>query len=389
MARSDRLVRTVQLYRGDDEQHVPVVSIHGGTPLTLEFDLLEREGRPLSVYFVHADRTWSADLSPSQAFETYSDDTLLDYQSSQGTDVDYVHYRYRFPNDDLQFRVSGNYVLRVTEKGKRNAVLFERAFYVTEQKGSLTTGLQSVPVRGRSRSAVRPIARYEPPPHLRANPSDYAACFVRAGHRSDTRCSERPLLMDQPRLVFELEERLAFAPTFRDYVLDVGQPRSGQRILRTDASTSPVEVYLEADHAHLDGPRLGAGLTGQTVIRQAVPNRADPSVTGEYMRVQFAFVPPNGRPFGDAVRLVGSFAGMSPSNGYEMDWNPAPKRYEVSLLLKKGRYQYFYQLSESDRSSYTHRTSGELSRHVFTTLVYYRDPARNTDRLLRVGQVTP
>ncbi|PSQ70929.1 MAG: hypothetical protein BRD31_03250 [Bacteroidetes bacterium QH_2_64_26] len=64
-------VRTVQLYRGDDERSLPVITLNSDEALTLEFDLMELQGRPLSVYFEHADRTWQRDLSPSQALESF------------------------------------------------------------------------------------------------------------------------------------------------------------------------------------------------------------------------------------------------------------------------------------------------------------------------------
>jgi len=132
LAPQDEDIRTVPLYRGENERNLPITSLQSPEPLTLEFDLMEQQGRPLSVYFVHANREWKRDLSPSQTLESYHDDRLVDYRGSQGTEVPYVHYEYRFPNDDIRFRVSGNYILRVTEQGRRDSVLFERPFLISD-----------------------------------------------------------------------------------------------------------------------------------------------------------------------------------------------------------------------------------------------------------------
>jgi hypothetical protein len=378
-------VRTVQLYRGDDERALPVVSMNGSGTLTLEFDLLRAQGRPLSVYFVHADRTWRRDLSPNRVLESYHNDQLLDYRSSSGTQVPYVHYRYDFPNDDIRFRVSGNYILRVTERGRRDSVLFERPFFVTDEAGQLQLGAEAIAVPGQRQASLRPVARFQPPSSLQGDPFGYAACFVRNGRLRHARCQDRPLLVRQPELSFELERQRAFAPTTADYALDIGDLRTGPSIERTDRSASPYRILLEPDYAQFSGQSLlDADLNGQIVVRDAVRGRADPALTAEYVETTFAFVPPNERPLTGGLVVAGSFSGMDPARGIPMEWVPGRARYEGSMLLKQGRYQYFYS-GEDARLETALRRSQARRQSTYTAFLYYRDPSEGTDRLLRVG----
>jgi len=347
---------------------------------------MEEQGRPLSVYFIHADRQWRRDLSPNQVLESYQNDRLFDYQASQGTTVPYVHYTYRFPNDDIRFRVSGNFIVRVTKRGQRDSVLFEHPFFVTDEAGQLQVGAEGIAVAGQRRRAVRPVARYSPPTALRGDPFGYAVCFVQDGRLPDARCRERPTLARQPELSFELERERAFAPTTANYTLDLSNLRSTNSIERLDRTSVPFRALLAPDYADFSGQDLGSPLNGQIVVRDAVGGRANPEVSAEYVETTFAFVPPTDGPLTGDVVVAGSFSDMDPARGVKMDWVPGQARYEGTVLLKQGRYEYFYSGSAPQLQKAVRR-SQPLTRSTYTTFVYYRDPSLGTDRLLRVGRV--
>lgn len=384
LAPQDESIRTVQLYRGDNEIALPVVERGSAESLTLEFDLMAQQGRPLSISFQHADRSWSRDLSPNQILESYHDDRLVDYRTSQGTTVPYVHYTYQFPNDDIRFRLSGNYILRVTDRSRENSVLFERPFFISDQTGRLQAGGQSFVIPGQQRRSLRPVARYQPPQDIRGTSFGYTACFVRNGRLPDTRCRDRPQLAQASGLEFELPRSRAFAPTTADYAVDLGSLRGGPSIERTDRTDVPIDVLLEPDYAQFGGGDFDASLNGQIVVGAAIRGRADPELTAEYVDATFAFVPPEEEPLAGGVTVAGSFSGMDPERGMEMQWNPTRARYEREMLLKQGRYQYFYQ-SPDDRLKQAARNAQSRLQNIYTTFLYYRDPSQGTDRLLRVG----
>ena len=388
-AGADGSIRTIQLYRGDDEGSLPVVSLNGGTALTLEFDLMKQEGRPLSVYFQHADRTWRRDLTSSQTLESFQDDRLVDYESSRGTEVPYVHYRYRFPNDDINFRISGNYVLRVTERGRRDSVLFEQPFFVAEDAGGLELRGESIVVPGQRQQSLRPIARFVPPSEIRGDPFGYTTCFVRNGRLTDTRCEERPLLIRQPELEFELSREYAYAPSTAGYELDLSTLRATSKIARVDRTQSPFRVTLDADYARFGGNQSSpTTINGQSIVRAVLDDFRDPAVQGEYVETTFAFVPSSAQPYGRPFSVAGSFSDMDPARGTKMEWAPARERYEGTVLLKQGRHQYFYSTADPAFSKQV-RENQVRARSTFTAFVYYRDDRRNTDRLLRVGGFSP
>lgn len=379
-------VRTIQLYQGEDEKSLPVTAMEEGDALTLEFDLLEEEGRPLSIYFQHADRTWRRDLSAGQALESFQDDRLVDYRPSRGTDVSYVHYQYRFPNDDIRFRISGNYVLRVTERGRRDSVLFEQPFFVTEGEGGLQLGTESFPVPGQRQPSLRPRARYKPPSEIQGDPFGHAVCFVRNGRLTDTRCKDRPLLVRQPELEFELERDQAYAPATAEYGLDLSTLRPTAQIARVERTPPPIRAILDPDYARFSDGGRGLNLNGQTVVREVLSSQSDPALTAEYVETTFAFVPSEEQPYARPPVVTGSFSGMDPARGTTMAWNARRGQYEGTVLLKQGRYQYFYSAADPAFAEQLRSTEAPLAS-TYTAFVYYRDARRNTDRLLQVGGV--
>ena len=379
LAPSDASIRTIQLYAGASERRLPVLPLRGGRQLTLEFDLMESTGRPLSVHFYHADRSWRKDLTPAEYMDSFQDDDLLTYTRSRGTVVDYTHYTYQFPNDDIRFRVSGNYILRVTEQGRRSAVLFERPFYVTESAGVVAMRVDDVPMSGQRSPSDLPSAQFTPPPDLRGVPFQYQTCFVRNGRLDTARCTDRPRLMQQPTLGFELYRDRAFRPTTADYFLDLRALRTGGAIEATDRTATPVRVQLEPDYAQFPGRMaLGDPLDGQVVVDEAVRGVGEPDVEADYARVRFSFVPPNERPLQGGLQLNGTFGEST-----RMRWRPDRGRYEGEVLLKQGLYEYYYQSNDPALQEALRRTLPP-GRDRYTAFVYYTDRTLNTDRLLAV-----
>jgi hypothetical protein len=274
--------------------------------------------------------------------------------------------------------------VRVTEQGRRDEVLFERTFFVSESVGALDVGAENVVVTGQRRPSIRPEARYAPPQALRGDPFGYNVCFVRNGRFETVRCSTRPSLARQPEMAFRVDRDAAFAPATAEYFLDLSSLRPGGQIERSDLTASPVQVLLEPDFARFAGSSLEPSLNGQIVVRDAVSGRANPEVTAEYVRTTFAFVPPGERPVRGEVGVAGSFTGMRYDADLRMSWVEARGRYEGEVLLKQGRYDYFYQSSAPELAQALQRNLPS-TRDIYTTFVYYEDPRENTDRLLSVG----
>src|SRR5690606_13806867 len=380
LAAAEHTVRSIQLYRGEEHQ-LPILSLRTNDRLTLEFDILVEDGRPLSAYFYHADRIWRRDLTPSQYLESYQHDNILDYQISTGTQVPYVHYTYRFPNENIEFLISGNYIIRVTEQGDEEAILFERAFFVTEQATALDLVTDRVLVGGYGFPFIQPIAEFVPAPGTEGGVFDYNVCFARNGRFDLARCSDRPSMMNAPLMQFYLEPETSFEPEAAPYFLDLANLRASNQIVSADFTTSPFRVELEPDYAAFGGSGLAQALDGQPIISSVLPI-GDGDVRGEYVQTRFVFVPPNERRLAGDVLVTGSFNGWRYDPANRLEWVPDNRRYEGEILLKQGHYEYRY-VSRDRRA--LQQAMPQASSQLLA-FVYYDDPSLQTDRLLAVKQ---
>lgn len=377
-------VATVQLHVTGSETEPPVIEMRGQRTLTLSFDILADQARSLSVYFYHADRSWRRDLSPAEYLDTYHRDELLDYSPSQASEVQYVHYDYEFPNSAIDFRISGNYVVRVAESGDEDAVLFERAFFVTEQAVPVNLGLDDVLVAQSNFPAVQPTALFTPLPETQANVFDYSVCFLRGGRLADIRCVSDPSLMQQPALAFYLQPQSSFAPEGGEYVLDLSVLQPGGQIAQLDVTSNPFQVVLAPDYARFGAPDFSERLYGQVVVDEAVMDVGEPDLQAEYVETHFSLVTEGDRRLAGPVYVVGAFTGWQMQESAIMTWSDVDKRYSATLLLKQGRYEYRY--TSTDASSRRELAQSiPRSGDVFVAMVYYRDVYVQTDRLLGIG----
>lgn len=376
-------VRTIQLYAGIDESKIPILIAGTGEYLTLEFDIMGLTGQPLSAYFYHADREWRRDLSPPEYMASFQRDDLLDYNSSRATEADYVHYIYRFPNAAVDFRISGNYIVRITEQGQEDAVLFERPFFVSEQSANPEMGSEQVMIGGRGFPSIVPVLQFLPPNSLTGSSFDYDVCFVRNGRFELARCTDEVDLAAQPLMRFYLQPERAFEADAANYYLDFRDLRIGGQIEEVDFGQEPVQVILEPDYASFPASGIAPVLNGQTVISgsRAV---AEHDLSSEYARVRFRFVPPDEEPLLGDLYITGSFNGWRPDPDFRLEWVPDQGRYEADLLLKQGEYEYRYY--STDRSLQDHlSTAPPRSESLYTALIYYSDLSLSTDRLIGVG----
>jgi hypothetical protein len=375
-------IRTVQIHGEGSETTFPVFQLGSGQKIRLSFDLMETAGRPLTVYFYHADREWNRDLVPAEYMDSFGRDDLTGYRTSRATTIPYIHYEYTYPNSSIDFRVSGNYIVRVTEQGMEDDVLFERPFFVAEQGVPVDMRLDNVLVAGRGYTSVQPFLSFRPP-NADTNKFDYTVCFMRNRQFEGARCADGPSLSSQPELRYFLDPRDSFAPMIADYFLDLSEIRIGGRIERTDQTVVPWRVQVEPDYMRFPGTGIAPFLNGQTRVTDVVPTGSNPDVSAEYADVQFTFVMEGGRQARGGVRMIGSFNNWMKESAVEMAWNDIDGQYEATVQLKQGQYEYRY-LTADPYVQEAMQGATPQRQSLYTSLVYFDDISAQTDRLIAV-----
>ncbi|MEQ9103950.1 MAG: DUF5103 domain-containing protein [Rhodothermales bacterium] len=382
-------VRTIQIHGSGGQNTLPVIVLGERESVRVAFDILDDslvesgEGggaRPVSVYFRHMDREWREDLSPAQYMDRFMHDTILDYRPSAGTLTPFTHYEYRFPNDAVDFTVSGNYVLRVTEQGREDQVLFERVFFVSEQAFPVDMRLDDVLNIGSRFRGIQPLVQFRPTdPGVDA--FNYDVCFTRNADFAGARCADGPSLAANPDLSFYLEPQDAFVPGGARWFLDLGDVRTGGSIERTNQSRTPWRVWLTPDQAQFPGSSLAPFLNGQPVVEGAVPGAMDAALRAEYVETTFRFRTLTGQPIPGGVSIAGTFNGWHADR--LMTWNAEDAWYEQSVLVKQGLHEYRYEVRDPAHRQALEMTSAQPV-NMYSSFVYLDDIRSQTDRLVAV-----
>lgn len=373
-------IRSIQLHPDQSETSLPIVEKGSGLSLRLAFDIVEGPSRPLSVYIYHANQEWKRDLFPSEFLTAFHHDTIQDFRSSGATIIPYIHYEYNFPNRNIDFKLSGNYVLRVSEQGNEEAALFERRFFVTEQSTPVDMKLDRVMMAGNRASSIQPFVRFRIPT-ANTNAFDYSVCFVRNSEIAESRCVTRPTLDVMPDLTFYLRPEESFQPRPSNFFIDLSELRTGGRVERFNQQTSPWRIEIEPDRARFAGTQLAPFLNGQMVIRSANRFASEPDYLSEYVQAIFKLVPADDLPVAEKVYIVGSFNDWQIHPDNVLIWNSVDNWYETDLLLKQGRYEYVYATTNPALSSAMRSGLPQLE-NLYTAFVYYHDLFARTDRLI-------
>ena len=124
-------IASVQL-KMSAEQLSTSVGVLGVDTFHISFDDLELENRHLKYTFIHCTHDWKwSQMNPIEYIEGFMEDDITTYDHSFNTIEPYIHYQAYFPNENISFTKSGNYVLFVYDDTPDNPILTHR-FMVLE-----------------------------------------------------------------------------------------------------------------------------------------------------------------------------------------------------------------------------------------------------------------
>ena len=377
-------VKTVQVF-SEDELSLPFIDIRERDQVHLEFDLMTDDIRSLQIEFRHMNRFWEEDtLLPIEYMVRFETDYITNYDASYGTELAYTHFSYSFPNESIQFKIGGNYLLRVYDPDNPDVTLITHPFLVNEGQGSSELFLESVFLSGSIDRGVQPFYIFEPKDQSSFDAFDYKACFMRNSEFTGIRCTDKPSLISLPSLRFFLEPEDAFARSSGYRLMDLTTFSGGVDVITTDFESSPYQVTVDVDYASLDDVFDFQLRNGQSIIAGAgVEETSDPIRNGEYVSVLFRLVPPDEKEMAGPVYLTGSFNRWTVDDALRMEWVAEEKMYMREVLLKQGLYEYKY--LPDFTSTGLRRLSNTENR--YTGLIYLNDPVLNSDRLVAISSL--
>jgi hypothetical protein len=382
----DSQIKTVQCHKDGWPLSYPIITLGGEEKIHLSFDDLSGDIRNFNYSIIHCNESWEpSHIIESEYVSGMNQVSILDYQYSFNTSIDYVHYNVRIPNEDIQLNYSGNYIIEVYEDYNRDSPVLTRRFMVVNPIVSIFPQVKYT-MSSSLREAKQEINFTIKHPNLTIlNPLDEVKVSIYQNQRSDNAITRiKPQYIRSGELVYNYNRETLFDGGNEFRWLDLRSIRFQSDKIKNITFHDPYyHVELFPDYP-VKNPNyyFKNDFNGKYVID--IQEQRDPEIEADYVIVHFSL--PREEPFaGGEVHLIGGLTDWSFSEKSRLHYNTNFKQYETSLLLKQGFYNY--QLAYKPSGSITANTqlferSFGQTENDYLILVYYRSISDHYDQLI-------
>ena len=381
----DRRFRTLKTEVEDNFMSPPVIRLGTNDRILVKFDEIGEDNSYLEYRLIHCDADWQPSrLIESEYLEGFNSVRIEDYAYSTATFVHYVNYLIAFPNEELQIKHSGNYLLQVYDPERPEETLLQTRFQVTENRARIEGNVTSRTDMGHNTYWQQLAFEIDCQGIGEFNPYQDIIVYVTQNNREATkRRIMTPLRVSGDKIIYEHLNDLVFGASneYRRFE-SVSNSFPGMRVDSLRYMGSNYHVWLKVDE-----PRQSASYSydqtqhGRFLVREY--NSTDSDIGADYITVHFLLECPE-LPSYD-IYLDGEFTHDRMDKENQLTYDHRVGGYVAEVPLKQGAYNYQY----VTRS----RQTGEISTSTiegdkYETLneygiaVYFRPPGARADRLI-------
>lgn len=385
-------IRTVQFHVNGDPLGMPILPLSTDAQFKLSFDDMSSEVKDYTYNIIHCDQNWQpSGLTELEYIDGYMDEPVDEYEFSFKTLQEYTHYELLFPNEDIKWTISGNYLMLVyedDEEGKRLALT--RRFMVVDYDFQLKIELRQVSAakvdKLRTHDEFDFVINHENTP-IR-NPERTINAVVLQNQRWDNAIFEIPPTYSRNNsIIFDYQDKVVFPAGNEFRYFDMRTLRTRSLQIR-DILYFPdhYEVILEKDRkrgslAYLFSQDANGGYFIDNY------DQHNGHLSSDYPDVFFTLYSPAVYQ-GNDVYVVGAFNDWSLKN--KMVYNDAINSYVAKIPLKQGYHNYAYALLPHEKEENekqildlsTIEGDSDETRNEYTFLIYYRPSGASYDQLI-------
>lgn len=381
-------IKTVLMHRDGFELSNPVLGLNEENPLVFKFDDLSGEVKNYYYTFVHCDADWNESfLVQDDYLDGFVENPIDDFEQSFNTTFEYINYRLYLPNENVRFRISGNYALVVYEDSDREKIILTQRFYVFENR---------VDIEGTVRRATLDAFKGENQEvdftvyHDRlqiTNPIEEVKVVIMQNNRWDNAVRGlKPLFIRNKELVYDYNRENVFQAGNEFRYFDIRTNRiPGENVLSTDFHRPYFHKTLLTDEIRANKKYFQyQEMNGKYVVESQDPQVQDYDLECDYVFTHFS-LPLESILIGGSVNVFGALTGWNANKSNEMTWNFETSQYELTLLLKHGYYNFQYVYVPQGATVADHKNiegSFWQTENDYQIFVYFKSISDRYDRLV-------
>ncbi|MCL1937840.1 MAG: DUF5103 domain-containing protein [Candidatus Azobacteroides sp.] len=384
----DNHIQTLRVSEAGQWDSAPVIDLNSDKQIEILFDALGASPGHYTYRILHCNADWTpSQLTEGEYLSGLQNHLVDDYASSFNTRMDYINYRLLLPNEDVNFKVSGNYVVQIIS-GETGKAVVNACFSLIEPQASIRMYVSAITDKG-SNSKYQAVSFEAGYGNDIKTPVQELKVYVQQNNRFDNAAvnvkplnvQNRKALYDhRPALIFEAgNEYRSFEMTTTRY--------AGLNI-------ESVEYYSPYYHSILRPDPIRSNraysfyedINGRVVIRNNETD--DPNTGADYQFVHFYL--PCEKPFSENVYILSeAFHNLLDARS-QMEYSERDKGYLKTALLKEGYYNYMY-VTQKEASAPASTASIEgnyyQTENEYRVMIYARTMGMRYDKLIGVQTI--
>jgi Domain of unknown function (DUF5103) len=361
-----------------------------GDGFQLQFDDLF--GNEANYYYTLTlcDYDWKpSELSKNEYLQGFDDQRIQDYTNSFNTLQIYSHYNLPFPNKFTQFKVSGNYMLKILNEDKE--VVFSKKFILYEN-------LATVPIQvRRARNGLDLSTKQDLDFSVKStfisfqNPTkNVKVLLIQNGQLQNAISNVVPQYTIGNDLIYKYDTQTQFWAGNEFLYFDTKDIRvPANYVSYVDSNSGIYNSHLFGNNARAKYPyTYYPDVNGNFVIRRL--NAENQDIESDYSWVFFTLTAPSYFGKGD-IYINGMFNNFSLTADNKMDYNAQKGIYEKAIMIKQGFTNYQYVIAnKSGKIDSEQAIDGNYyqTENNYSILVYYRENGQRNDRIIGKGDAS-
>ena len=386
-------IKTALLHESSWDNAAAILPLNGVEKLELSFDDLDADKKSYSISFVHCNANWlPSDLMNSEYLQGFYEANILNFSYSTVTLQKYTHYSILFPQTNLQFIKSGNYIVYVYLDNNKEKIVITKRFMIYEDKVTVVANIQQAIGNDEQFEKQHIDFSLLNGAYELTNPFVDLKVVITQNNRWDNAIYNiKPTFVEPRQLTYSLDDKSTFTGgnEFRYY--DTRSLRTyTERIdqIYKDSAYKYNMVLKKDELRSYKGYTYYNDLNGGYLIKNqdAV---GSPDTEADYVWVHF-FLPYDNMQSEGNFYVLGKLTDWRLSKTNRMIYNSKKMGYECNIYIKQGYYNYTYVfLKDKEKAGDETLTEGSHweTENDYAIYVYHRQRGTYYDQLVAIRRL--
>lgn len=384
-------VRTVLFHPVGNETGFPAIRLRSNDRLMIRFDDMDEGVKNYQYTFVHCNADWTPSrLSKNEYLSGMTDNFIQNYEFSFNTFFPYTHFYLSFPNQNVGFKISGNYLLIIYEDNINKPVITRR-FIVYEEITNAGIEVRRPTVVQLNNTHQEVDVFLSHPGYVIPDPYQDLHLTILQNQRWDNAITHlKPVFVQAGRVIYNFDNGENTFPGGNEFrVFDMKNLQVlGIGMMKTELNENNWNVYLFRESPrNRDRYVFWQDINGQMVIRRQNSNNSH--IEADYAWVDFQLLVQE--PFAEGnVYVWGQLSDWQLLPDFVMNYDYDARAYKAKIFLKQGYYNYLYALQNFSGIADPGPIEGNFweTENEYTVIFYHREIGIRYDRIIGFARLS-